>query len=251
MAILFGVFQDEFDAGRYHDALDTALGLADMGYTRGHYLSSLVYDELGHERDADRAAHHAASAGDPDGLRRWGLAFRRRERLRPAVRALARAARIKPDPEWDALLVDWRYWAGDPAATVEALSEAGKAEPFVRLTTAYALEAAGRVEEARQLFESAARDGYSEAWVPLGNMADERGDPDLALELFARSVEATGDRHALFNAAVIRWNRGERKEATNLFREAADTDRWARRRLSRAHRTRKRAKFDAQTHAKR
>lgn len=244
MPILVEVFWEEFDEGRWQDALDTALGMTDIGCARGYYLSALVLDAAGQERDADKAARRAASADDPDGLRRWGFALRRRGRLKAAVAALARAARIAPDPVWDALLVDWQYWAGEPSITLEALARAGDVEPFVLITKSYALLDAGRVQEAEQILLSAADAGYSEAWVPLGNIAKSRGDWTRALDLYAHSA-ATGDMHAVFNAGVIRWEKGERVKAVRLIREAASTDRWARRWLSHESRARKRARGGA------
>ncbi len=208
-----------------------------MGYVRGYYLEALVLDEAGWDREADKAVRRAASAGDPDGLRRWALAKRRRKRFKPALRALERAARIAPDAEWAALHVDWRYWAGDPSVTLEELAQAAASEPFVRLTRAYMLMRLGRVAEAESEFEIAAGEGFCEAWVPLGNIASDRGESRLALECYARSC--VGDPHAVFNAGLIRWDLGERAEAMQLFRRAARDDVRARRWLSREYRARK------------
>lgn len=241
MRILVRVFEEELAEGRLLDALSTARGLSDMGYTRGYYLASAALDELGWDFEADKAARRAASAGDPDGLRRWGLALRRSGRLKPAVRALSAAASISPDLRWDALLVDWRYWAGDPKVDVAALGEAAEVEPFVRLTRAYLLMGLGHIGEAEKEFEAASAEGFTEAWIPLGNIAADRNDVSAAIHWFAKG-SAAGDPHAMFNEALMRWEIGDSSEALRLFREAASEDRRARRWLSTRHRARKRVR---------
>jgi tetratricopeptide (TPR) repeat protein len=241
MRILVRVFEEALAEGRLLAALSTARGLSDMGYTRGYYLASAALDELGWDFEADKAARRAASAGDPDGLRRWGLALRRRGSLKPAVRALSAAARISADAHWDALLVDWRSWAGDPQAGVAALGKAAEVEPFVRLTRAYRLLDLGLVDEAEGEFRAASSGGFTEAWIPLGNIAAGRNDVSAAIHWFAKG-SAAGDPHAMFNEALMRWDSGDSSEALRLFREAAAEDRRARRWLSTRHRARKRAR---------
>jgi tetratricopeptide (TPR) repeat protein len=233
------IFWDEVSEGRHQDAVRTARGMADTGDSRGHYLEALVLDEVGQYRDADKAARHAASAGHPGGLRRWALAKRRQKKYKPALRALERAARIAPDAGWDALHADWRYWAGDSTVTLEELAQAAIVDPFVRLTRAYMLMRSGRVDKAESEFEIAAGEGFSEAWVPLGNIAENRGDTQVALGWYARGV-AAGDPHAMLNAGLVRWGLGEHVEAEWLFRQAAGQDRRARRWLSSKYRARKR-----------
>jgi len=222
-------------------AYSRALVLASSGYVRGQYLAAIQLDAVDLEPEGDWHARRSASAGDADGLRRWAVALRRRGAHWPAIRALQRASRIKPDAFWNARLVDWRYWAGDRSVTLEELVKAAQIDPSARLGVGAELHRLGRVDEAEHELEIAEADGFREAWIPLANIARERGDGERELYWNARGA-AQGDAQCTFNEGVLRWNRGEETEAVRLFKEAAWQDRWARRRLSRLHRERKRAR---------
>lgn len=235
--VLAELYDEALESGRYRDALLNARGMADLGIARGWYLEACVLDRLGWNRSADWATRRAASAGDPDGLARWALLQRRQGRLGPALRALRRAAELRPDPAWAALECDLRYWAGDSSVTVSDLEVGMRSEPSVARTRAHLLRDKGMLKEAERAFEDAAEAGEWEAWVPLGNIAAENGDWQLALDRYQRAADQ-GDSHAMFNMAVTMSELGRHAEAKKLLREAATEDRWARRRLSSERRQR-------------
>lgn len=235
--VLAELYDEALESGRYRDALLNARGMADLGIARGWYLEARVLDQLGWNRSADWATRRAASAGDPDGLRRWALLKRRQGKLRPALRALRRAALLKPDPEWAALELDWRYWAGDMNVTADDLSAAAREYPPAAKTRAHLLKDLGMISEAELEFEAAAKEGQWEAWVPLGNIARDNGDSTLALERYQRAVDE-GDSYAMFNMALTLSELGRDAEAERMLRQAAREDRWARRDLSSTRRQR-------------
>lgn len=226
------------EGGEWLDVYGRALAVAFAGRGRGYYLAAIQLDAVDLEPEGDWHARRSASAGDPDGLRRWAVALRRRGAYWPAIRALQRASRIKPDAFWNARLVDWRYWAGDRSVALEDLVKAAQIDPSVRLGVGAELHRLGRVDEAERELEIAEADGFWEALIPLANIARERGDLE---KKFYWNARGSAQHHAecTFNEGVLRWRRGEEAEAIRLFKEAACQDRWARRRLSRLHRERK------------
>jgi tetratricopeptide (TPR) repeat protein len=90
----------------------------------------------------------------------------------------------------------------------------------------------GKTDDARGLLSRAASQGNSDAWLPLGNILWESGDPLGAFECFQQGMIA-GDAHSAFNAGMLRLEEGETEEAKRYFRQAASGgDRRARRQLS-------------------
>lgn len=227
--------------GDWAEAYGRAIFLAYRGCVRGNYLAAVQLDAVDLDDDADRWARRSASAGDPDGLRRWAMALNHRKKSRPAMRAMERASHINPDAFWDARLVDWRFWAGDITVTVEDLQRAAQIDPSVRLGLGAKLRSLGRVDEAERELEIAEADGFREAWIPLASIARERGDAEKQLYWNARGA-VQGDAECTFNEALERWDRGEEAEALRLFKEAAWADRWARQWLSSRQRERRRAR---------
>ncbi|MCB9865131.1 MAG: tetratricopeptide repeat protein [Phycisphaerales bacterium] len=99
--------------------------------------------------------------------------------------------------------------------------------PKVRLAYAQALLGANQLDRAdalaRELTSASDSSVASEAWQALGQIADERGDPDEALRDFQAAVQAAPDTalaHAHLGKALLAANRVE--EAARELARAAD-----------------------------
>ncbi|HYY11991.1 MAG TPA: hypothetical protein VE781_13720, partial [Kineosporiaceae bacterium] len=155
------------------------------------------------ESMADLAKFRWLAAGDADGARTWS---------RRAVAA----------GHWQALYLLDNLLGDDPSAQEERrdlwalAAEAGWVPGIEWMVT----RGAGTAAEREHWAGLAAAAGSSLAFVTLGHLALERGDPEGARDWFARGA-ADDDREAMYRLALLLLEAGETVPAVRWLQDAA------------------------------
>jgi tetratricopeptide (TPR) repeat protein len=206
---------------RWLDAVAVFELALERGETDAWLNLGLVLHELGDLAGEIRAYWQAEVAGDSAGA--LALAFALREQGdREAAMAAAQRSTTAGNETASGVVACWQ-WCLTQDPSLEAALRAGADHfPAARADLGDLLVAAGRVDEARQVFERGMKLGESESMLPLGNLyADLLGDDDAA-EVAYRAGAELGDAHSQHNLAVLLESQDDLEGAERHYRLAIE-----------------------------
>jgi Tfp pilus assembly protein PilF len=190
---------------------------ADLAGLLGETLAA-----MGDHEGAEQAFLVGLDGGDAGAMNDYGVFLRDRGRTQEALYALDRAVRAGDDLAPLNLVALHLEELDDPATATELAERLhDEAKPSTLVALADCRLAAGRVEEAGELYRRAAEGGGACAHIYYGwFLRDRHADLDGAEEQLRRAHEV-GEPGAAFHLARFLFDHGRPDEALSYFEEAA------------------------------
>lgn len=209
--------------GERRDAADLLLpAVMARGETEHAGLLGETLAAIGDHDSAEAAFMVGLDAGDPDAINDYGVFLRGRGRTQEALYVLDRAVRLGDELAPLNLVALHLEELDDPVSATELAEELlDEARPATLLALADCRLAAGRVDEAAELYRRAAEQGAPCGHVYYGwFLREHRGDHDGAEEHLRRAHEA-GEPGAAFHVGRFLFDLGRVDEAAPYIEEAA------------------------------
>jgi Tfp pilus assembly protein PilF len=190
---------------------------ADLAGLLGETLAA-----MGDHEGAEQAFLVGLDGGDAGAMNDYGVFLRDRGRTQEALYALDRAVRAGDDLAPLNLVALHLEELDDPATATELAERLHEeAKPSTLVALADCRLAAGRVEEAGELYRRAAEGGGACAHIYYGwFLRDRHADLDGAEEQLRRAHEV-GEPGAAFHLARFLFDHGRPDEALSYFEDAA------------------------------